>query len=263
MIASPADSRILAIHSETGEGEILEASVKKMNGCFSMVSDGTDLWMLPYSGRTVACWNPETGETREYSGLPDDFRCISRPGGYECEDKPFSWAVFYKNKVFLSPHWGNKFLILDRDTGHMEEWKPPFEILSHEKNGYYGFQPLGTLLTRTDGLGEGTFRFFSNPDRNLYEVSLETGEYREIPIEFKMEELLKHDGGFGEISEWLPYACMENAFHPLEKFLDGHMAGRPFDRQSQIKAYETIGANSDGTSGEKIHQFVRRKCCKF
>lgn len=263
LLASPTDSHILDLDSKTGKGKILEVNTEDWGGCLAMVPDRETIWLLPYCGKTIICWEPETGSVREYSGLPDGFKCISRPQGHECQDRPFSWAAFYKDQVFLSPYWGNMFLILHKDTGHMEEWKPPFEILDHEKNGYYGFQPMGALLYRTDTLGTWTYRFFSNPDRRLYDVNLETGQYQEIVIAFDKKELLEQEPGFDEISEWLPYACMENAFYSLGQFLDGNGAGKPFDKQKQIRAYEQIAVNSDGTSGEKIHHFVRKTCYKI
>ena len=61
------------------------------------------------------------------------------------------------------------------------------------------------------------------------------------------------------MSDWLSYACEENAFNSLSDFLDGTITGNEFDKERQIRAYGKIAANSDGTSGEKIYQFVREK----
>jgi len=260
MIASPTDNRILMIDNEAIQVINLEINVENFRGCMGMVSDDMDnIWLLPYSGRVVLSWNPGTGKICEYSDLPQVFRCRNRISGYECEDKPFSWVVFYKDYVLFSPLLGNMFLRLDKKTGRMEEWKPPFTIIEEEINGYYGTQPVGAFLNRTDTLGKWTFRFFSNPDRKLYEVNLETGEYKEILITFSLAELMEHESGFCEISEWLQYACVENAFNSLENFLDGNIVGKSFDREKQIHAYEQIIANNNGSSGEKIHQFVCSK----
>lgn len=259
LIASPTDNHILIIDNEIIQIKELGFNSESFAGCMGMIPDGTDIWLLPYSGRTIFRWNPETGESCEYSNLPQNFKCRDRIYGYESKDKPFSWAVFYKNYVIFSPLLGNMFLRLDKRTGKMEEWKPPFAIIEEEINGYYGIQPVGAFLNRTDTLGKWTYRFFSNPDRKLYEVNLETGEYKEIPIIFELDDLREHESGFCEVSEWLQYACIENAFNSLENFLDGNIVGKPFDKKKQIRAYEQIIANSNGSSGEKIHQFVCSK----
>ena len=83
--------------------------------------------------------------------------------------------------------------------------------------------------------------------------------YEEIPIEFDLEEVRRHEPGFREDSQWLMYACQENAFNSLTNFLDGRITGDPFDKERQIQAFSAIAANPDGSSGEKIYQFVKGK----
>lgn len=48
-------------------------------------------------------------------------------------------------------------------------------------------------------------------------------------------------------------------FQLLPDFLEGNLAGDQFDRERQLRAYRRLSANSDGTSGEKIHHFVKEK----
>ena len=100
-------------------------------------------------------------------------------------------------------------------------------------------------------------RYFSAFDRKLYDVNLETGAYREVAVSFNTEELWAHASGFWEQSDWLQYACEENAFNSLEDFLDGNVAGAAFDRERQLRAYEQIAANHDGTCGEKVHGYIK------
>ena len=259
VLASPADNRVLMIDGESGEQNVLSVPAEHFKGCVAILPDqnGEELWMLPYTGTCVVCWNPKTNEAREYSDVPEGFKCKNRPHGYECEDIPFGHVAFDKNFIIFPPYWGNMFLRLDRNTGTFEEWKPPFDVTEDGKNGYFVSGNIGAFVRRTDTLGEGTYRFFLTPDRKLYDVNVETGRYEEIDIVFDWEELREHESGFDNISEWLQYACLENAFNSLEDFLDGDISGKLFDRKRQIQTYEEIAANNDGTSGEKIHRFVR------
>ena len=87
---------------------------------------------------------------------------------------------------------------------------------------------------------------------------MKTEAYTEIPIEFDLHELTDNEPGFRENSEWLQYACEENAFNTLPDFLDGTITGHAFDKAEQIRAFEKIAANNDGTCGEKTHQYVCR-----
>lgn len=284
LLASPVDNRILAIHSESGKAGLLTTEVEDSGGCIAMAYDGTDMWLLPYSGTKITRWNPGNGKAEVYADVPEGFFCRELPRGYETGERPFSQAAFSGKYVFLSPYWGNMFLRLDRETGEMREWKPPFPALDREKNGYFlagakgnflpyyaiggsggnGAAPMGSPLhcEPEDGSGTGMgtqwdCRYFSVLDRKFYDVRLETGECREVSVDFDTKELRAQTDGFWEQSEWLQYACKEDAFNCLTDFLDGNVSGAAFDRERQLRAYEKIAANYDGTCGEKVHRFVK------
>lgn len=177
-------------------------------------------------------------------------------------ERPFYTAAFWQDKVFIAPYWGNRFFCLDRGTGKMEEWKPPFPVPEKPKNGYYSSWAAGCFLGQTDTLGAGTYHFFSMMDCKLYDVNLDTEEFREIPVKFDLEELKRQEPGFCEESEWLQYCCRENYFNSLPAFLDGNTAGAAFDRDRQLCAFQKIAANHDGTSGEKIYRFAKETCMR-
>lgn len=260
LIASPADNQVLAIDSESMKMQLLSTMAENRCGCMIMVATETEVWMLPYEGAAVTEWNPDTGEMSEYSKLPGGFRCYNRLHGYECVERPFSMAVPYRNSVLLSPYWGNMFILLDRETGEMKEWKLPFAVSDEGINGYYPVYAQGGFMSRTDSLGEWTYRYFHMPDRRLYDINPETGEYKELPIVFDTAELKKHAAGFEQISEWTRYSCREDAFNSLTDLLEDRITGQSFDRDKQLQSYREIAANSDGTCGEKVYQFIREKC---
>ena len=257
MLASPADGKVLAIHSESLETQVLMIKTGNPCGCVTMIAADKGIWLLPYAGRAVTCWNPETGEAREYSDFPETFHMRDGVAGWGGKDKEyflFTMAMPYKNNVILSPGLGNMFLMLNRDTGKCEEWKPPFEVSYEEKNGYFPFWVAGTFVRKTDTFGEWSSRYYDAQARKLYDVDLESREYKEIPIEFDEKELEEHAVGFDKTSQWMAYSCSEDAFHSLPDFLDGKMPGRPFDEKLQRELYSVIVKNSDGTCGEKIYR---------
>lgn len=259
LLASPIENCVLAMEGESGQVQILKVETKKISGYMNMIPDGDNIWLLPFVGRAVACWNPYTGKVQEYSDFPRSFVCINPDFGHQCEDKPFGTVAFYKDYIYLAPYWGNMFLRIDRRNGTTQEWVPPFTVLKRGKNGYFFSKEMGYFIARTDTLGEWTYRFFSLYDCRLYDVNLETEEYAEIAIKIAPEELREHEPGFDIIAKWLPYGCRENYFNDLEKFLDDRIEGKSFDRNLQIAEYGAIAANSDGTSGEKIYNFVKEK----
>lgn len=256
MLASPVDSRILAIEADTKEAQLLDTGSKICSGYLGMIADGTDMWMSPFAGTTLTRWNPETGQLWEYSRVPEGFKCKNPLYGYECDEYPFGVAAFCGDLVYLSPSWGNMFLCVNKNTGETREWKPPFSISEEGKNSYYSSGSPGYFMYRSDSLKRGIYRFFSQTDSRLYDINLKTGEFKEIRVEFDLEEVRNQEPGFAENSEWFPYGCEENYFNTLENFLDGNVTGNSFDRERQLHGYQKIGVNLDGTCGEKIHQFM-------
>ena len=61
--------------------------------------------------------------------MPDTFKALKWPYEYECDEHLFGGVSFFrkeeddtteKEKIIISPNWGNMFLTLDRETG---KWK--------------------------------------------------------------------------------------------------------------------------------------------
>ena len=269
-LASPVDNRILKVHMETGESEVLTVGSEDNTwGCCGMAGDGQEFWLLPYEGKVITRWNPKTGETREYRDMPEGLACTHPSRGYACEGMPFGSAAFYGDSVVFSPNWGNMFVRLDKISGKIEEWKPPFEMPREPKSDYYPYWGKGYFIyphyipplppTEEIYIDSQVYQFFSSLDKTLYQVDFVENTYEEIPIEFDLEEVRRHEPGFREDSQWLMYACQENAFNSLTDFLDGRITGDPFDKERQIQAFSEIAANPDGSSGEKIYQFVKGK----
>lgn len=259
-LVSPVEDKILSIDSKTMQTRVCSAGVKQSAGWSTLASDGSDLWMLPYEGGVIARWNPETGEVQEYSGLPEGYQCINQIQGYVCMEQPFGMPAFSGDYVYLPPYWGNMYLRLNKESGKIEEWTPPFPVAQEEKNCYY-LPVIGRaeFLNGTNRQEKSIHSLFSRLDKKLYEVDLEHNRYTEINIEFDIEELRSHHPGFYKYSEWLQYACREDTFYSLKDFLDGTIIGASFEQERQLRAYSSIIANGDGTCGEKIHEFIKGK----
>lgn len=215
-LASPTDNQVWTLDIERGEVRVMEIPIRSRCGCNEFVEYQNELWMLPYMGSVIVCWNPRTGVVREYDGVSDELACMDLNGGQACEERPFSTMAFYGDYMYLAPLQANMYFRLHMCSGQVEQWKLPFESIAKQNVFFPWWKP------ETD---EGWLRIYSNTERRLYAVNMETGESKEIEIKFDREELEAHEPGFGEYAETLPYACIENALYPLERFLDG--VGRP------------------------------------
>lgn len=252
-IASPTDNYMYKLNIETGISEVIELPIESRCGCEALVEHEGDLWLMPYHGSAIVRWSPETGETREYTGLPAGFECIHPEQGNVCDDFPFATPAFYEDDVILPPMWGNMFLRLNSKTGDIQQWEVPFKE-NGEKEYPYSAKAAFTW-TGPDETGE-SYHLYYFPQRRLYRINLRTNQCEEIEIHFDVEELKEHEPGFYEDSEWLRYCCRENAFNSLTDFLNGDITGNRFDRERQIEAYREIAANYDGRCGEKLHEFI-------
>ena len=263
VFASPVDNEFIFMDIDTLKARGLCSNSKCNLGTQTVTVNGEELWLLPLDGMTITCWNPRTGETKEYDDLPKNFKSIRWPYETECCERPFGAIAFSKEcgkeQIVLSPTWGNMYLTLDRETGKMEEWKPPIPFKSRGKNGYFVASGMGGFRITLSQIGKADCQIWYTPERRLYDINIDTKEYKEIEIDFDYEELKAHEPGFMEESEWLQYCLWEDVFNSLENLLDGKITGKQFDRERQIKAFSKINASTDGRCGEKIHQFVRER----
>lgn len=259
LIASAKENKVLFVESESMKMKVLTIGTKNNCGCLSMINDGEDIWLLPYEGKTVTRWNPETGKVWEYVNLPEKFRCNNLFYGFECEERPFSSVVPYKNYMIFAPYWGNMFLKLNKETGEFCEWQPPFETLYQEKNDYFPVYVIGMFIRKTERLGKWTYLFFDSVNRKLYDVNLETGVYRKNSIIFDKNELMEHTDGFSRGSDWHIYFCDESAFNSLTDLLNGTITGNAFNKEEQVQAYRKTAVNADGTCGEHVYRFITEK----
>lgn len=263
IFASPENNEFIFLDMDTLQARGLSSGSRCNLGTQGIVNDGDDLWLLPMNGMTLTCWNPKTGQIREYGDLPEGFKSVRWPEERECEERPFGAMVFSresgKEKIVISPGWGNMYLTLDRETGKMERWEPPIPFTNRGKNGYFATAGMGGFVITYPRQGKADCRIWYAPERKLYEINIDTREYKEVEIDFDVQELKEHECGFMEESEWLQYCLKESAFNSLMDFLDGRITGNPFDRERQIRAFLKINASTDGACGERIHCFIKEK----
>lgn len=255
LIAVPGENLFLAIEHRSMKVQYLRAGDNSKADFARVLSEKDGVWLLPYEGLKVIFWNPYTGESREYTEFPKGFKCYHKTLGYECLLYPFMTVACYNNKVIFSPWWGNMFVSLDPKSGKAEKWDAPFDI-KECKNTYFDSGSVGYFLRE---INDATYRFYCEPEREMYDVNLRTKEKTLLPIVFEKEEIFKNVHGFYEDSEWLQYACTEDAFLTLREFLGGRLLGEKHDPERQKRAYTKIAANGDGTAGEKIYQYTAKR----
>lgn len=263
IFASPEDNQFLFMDIDTLKVQSLRCNSRCNQGVQEMIVNGDELWLVPLNGMTITCWNPKTGEVREYGNVPQGFKSVKWPYEYECEEHPFGTVAFSgengKENIIVSPHWGNMYLSLDRESGRMEKWDPPMELKNRGRNGYFITVGMGRFVITFPQRGKANCRLWYAPERKLYDINIDTKEYKEVEIDFDYDDLITHEPGFMEESEGMQYCLKENAFNSLKDLLDDKITGNQFDRERQIKAFSRINANTEGTCGRNVHHLVKGK----
>lgn len=263
IFASPEDNQFLFVDVDTMEGKVMSSHSASNLGTMTMVPDGESLWLLPLNGMVITRWNPKTGDVKEYGNYPLDFRSVRLPQGIECNERPFGNIVISKQdgreNIVLSPHWGNMYLSLDRETGEMKKWEPPMPLEYAGRNGYFLSWGQSGFMIPLSQRGSAECMIWETPGRKLFDVNIDTKEYQEVPITYDYDDVIKQEPGFAEESEWMQYCLKESAFNSLKDLLDDSITGNLFDKERQLKAFAKINANTNGTCGRNVYEFVKGK----
>ncbi len=249
-IASPVDNLIYKLHIESGQIQVIELPIQSRCGGFQLAEYRNEIWLMPYEGKEIVRWNPLTGETREYTEFPEDFSCVNADSGRE--GAVFNIPAFYGEYIYLTPCNSNMCLKMNIETGECIKWLPPL------KNEQVDFSVVegSTFLWHMPHEEEFDFKLYSYSEKKIFRINIAENTCQEADIQFDVEEIKRHEAGFCACSPALRYACIENAFNSLGRFLDGEITGGQFDRQKQLAAYSEITVNYDGSCGRKVHEYI-------
>ena len=256
-IGSPHDNSILVVNPDNCHVKCVTIDKKHTGGSMTMASDGNRIWITPFRGCYIVSWDPFTGKTQFHASMPEGFTCIMPVTAFECTEEPFSAMVFDDENVYLSACWANMCVKLNKATGQIVKYDVPIDVGKLYKKGYY-LSPISSIFYKFDDV----YYFFSCYERRMFRMDIQTGSFEEVHIHFDREDLLEAEQGFGRISGYIRYACMENAYNTLEYFLNDNITGGQFNKEDQIAAYSEIAENLDGTCGEKTHYIIKDKLLK-
>ena len=267
LFSSVNDPQILAVDVNHLERQTVLPGEELQAGGYTFLT--TDLrkeavWLLSADDTSVCRWNPENGEYRRFDCSQEEiglFDC-----GFEIPGKirPFSSMIDTRKGLLLAPARGDCFFLLSKEDRKFHVWTPPFPMPTKPRSGYMRSPFLGILFRQQEAFGveQGnleSIRYFSMPDRKLYEITEDLDSYTEIPLRFSINELKEHCYGFARRNPWQRYGCYEDYFHTLPAFLSDRLPGNPHCKEEQIRDYSEITENTDGTCGKKTHEEVKRR----
>lgn len=260
VVSAASSAKQFIITPETLAVETIDLEPDRISGFSGLVPEDDKIWLLPIQGQEIWCWDPRKGNVKKYVGFPDGFTCEHPGMHFECDLMPLGSVAFANNTVYITPNWGNKFLKLDRASGKISEWKNDFKPSPQAANGYLYTWAIGWFFWQGwDQITTRLPKFMYAPTRTLYQVDWQREQWEKVPVSFDDDSKERMAIGFDRMSKWFLYGCIENAFNSLKDLLDGNIHGKAFDKERQLKAYESIAVNNDGTAGEKIYAYTRKQ----
>ena len=219
--------------------------------------DDTNFWLTKYVAPTlpipqcpVVRWNKSTGKCKQFPLQP-----ATRSSVFQMSEF-YSIAVF-SGKVIVLPHGVSEIFRIDPVTEEVSLLDTGLAYkLGTRKSPYYNYSEwvACTLFSQH----KDSLAVMSYYDYSLLFIDAETGKIskRKIVID-GIEHLLQN------ISSIPPYWLRESAFlttrHFIEKVLTGDI---PAYSAMQAHYHRSTNANSDGTCGQKIHEYIMRKLPK-
>ncbi|MDR3310419.1 MAG: hypothetical protein LBS90_03605 [Oscillospiraceae bacterium] len=200
----------------------------------------------------VIAWTQGSANFTEYLGLPLEQNPLYSGGG-------ISVLISNGGALYAFPLQGDAILKITPDGSNPPDVSryaldPPFDFFER-KSPYYIWaneQAFPWVLPGTDG---GT-AFAQMPyDYSLLTLDIQSGRYRRCKWNVKGAETL-----LAAAERLLPTPWVENAFLTPDDFIADLLSGRlPAFDAAQAEYYRGLNANSDGTSGAKIHAYVKAK----
>ncbi len=163
-------------------------------------------------------------------------------------------------KYMISYPWlAHKLLRIDRETLEVtslaEDFLAPVGL---NTNGYSPMY-LGPMMGASYPQA-GKILIQRTCDHRCAEVDIENGSVREFIPELTEEDyanIFNKACPFEKERKFSYFAMRESRFNTIQDFLDGMVKDGWADiRDRQLKALSTVGANLDGTCGQKTHDFM-------
>ncbi len=250
-------SRLLRVDKKTMAHEITESGLKGLYpGAVPEHYGDDEVWLLPYEGTQVKCYNFKTKETKAYDLMIEGLNGYHRNHKKASMVRLFASAAFNGDEIIFAPYWGNSFVSLDRNTGKVSHWDSPFEVSFENKNSYLQNYGAGYFIRRWD-LGEDAYSYFDCINRKQYLIDLNT---KEITLEeqfFNKDEVMSHVVGFANSSHLQRYCCNEDMYNSLKDLLDENIHGHQFNKEEQLREYTQVNASPAGDCGEKVYEYLK------
>lgn len=251
LMAFAQDNLIMEFDMDTGDSKVHTVGCKG-NNYWNMTFDGKDYWLIQNennnNNESIVKWNYETGETVEYSDFPLGFNAVQHN---------FNEIVHCGNYLLAFPRHSNMIVRIDRSTGEMSEFKTNLGYKEGERRSEFDNQKCNYYFAKI--YDDQFIVAMSMSDNSLIKIDVKTEEVLKITSntpKIDMGSYIDFNKPFIPGQSISSFHYNESKYLTLNKLLNHITSNKYTLNNLQIEAYKGIVNNSDGTSGEKIHQYI-------
>lgn len=239
---------ILRFDMERGESSVFALGDEEM--AYSGIElDGEKIWLAEVHTGDLVLWDRASGSYQRFAMLAEFNPCASsgkRRLAHKQIYRVGEWIV-------TIPGYSNTMVKCQKDTHQMQLFGTNFfsKETDSEVAGY------------SAKISENEFAVQRNSDGVFAIVEVESESLRlyEPRISEKtLREMLADENGFEKIHRNTEYSCRESRYFSLEGFLE-HLAENKYTNIADMRKMQSkdLAENADGTCGEKVVAFVKKK----
>jgi len=255
LMGSSFTNKVLEFNMETGRSKTHVVGSEGMN-YFGMTFDGSDYWLIPNEGKTIVKWNYETGETTEYTNYPE---------GFVGETRGFVGIVCCGHYLLAFPREANMIVRIERTTGKMSEFKIDLPYKEGQRKSCYPHIISQYYFVKK--IDEKRVAALTAYDSSLLIIDTETLTYSIKSCRLNIEEAERYmamEPQFRSLNDNIPYACSENQFLSLDRFIDQYIVDdQQHDTHTQKQAYSSAFHDMNGTCGVHVHQYIKEQLLPY
>jgi hypothetical protein len=227
---------------------------------YGIAHDGQRFWLTKYRPHGVGgfregivCWDKETGSVTEYTGLPLQTDPRYEAGG-------LGQILYYEGYLYALPLGGDSIIRIDPEAPSFERYDLGLGIDPLQRQTPY--HSLYDEVAMPAGLipyGEGSLLTTLLYDYSLLVIDTTKvagagrAERRRLCVD-GLASALRHP----DLSE--PYVYQESAFLTAGEYLRQVVSGEILGYSAERATYHrSVNVNSDGSCGQKVHEFVLGK----
>jgi len=217
--------------------------------------DSKNFWLTKHltpganeSKNSVVRWNKNTGQCKEFKLEPVTYNS-------SIKISEFHSIMYYSDKVWVFPFGVSEIFQIDPETEKVSVYEHglPYK-LGERKSSYYQVS-MGVACGLYPEQFDGCLPALSYYDYSLLLFTPDTETMKKIkPVINGIGELLNNQDAT------LPYYLKEHVFLTSIDYINKVCSGDiPVFNEKLAQYHQSVNANSDGTCGQKIHDYVMKK----